>query len=719
MSDISIDLSRFSTLFGGNKANKLTFSKRVNFIFGRNGTGKTTIATEIKAQLSKTHNVYLFDGYDSVAVNDRLDAIALGRENVEIDNKVSEIDKNIDQFEDQIGDKDKDRTLMHQLAEKTKIYNKANSKIEHFYISAARQIKNMTNPQIAQVSYNKNSIEEEIKFAQPLSADDVDKHRSILMSQRKKPISKIDNPTVNYDDIINRVNNILTTAASKGIMPPELCDSPEKQNFVLQGLRVHATDNGHETACAFCGGMISDKRWDQLMQAFSSHASDTEAKIDKEINQIDAVIESINKMGLVDKSQFYDKYVDELDGLTNILSNVKNENIAFLNQVKEELQEKRQSLFVPMKPIEINTPQLLEPSIDAINQLIDKNNRLTENLQQEQKASRKALRLHHIKDIMSQSNYDDLKVNLEVANKELATIQDRISDIKNKIKELKDERMVLLSQTKDVHILANKINVALKSMGGSSFSLIYEDGAPGNGGYYRIRGSDGPIRDILQLSTGELNIVSFLYFIFSTQEQIGNSNKPYVVVFDDPMSSNDSTMQYLMISKLQELYEIIREGNHGTFILLTHNCNFFLNVRKRTKKLYEKYGFYHLMSNGITTEIVTITNGNEDFLTSYELLWKELVYLYNSNKPDLMLSCCRRICETYIKFNCIDLNEFYKDNLSAKKLFDVNQHSIDDLESELNNKTTEEIKNILSNLFVKNNASDHFENHWSKFCNIK
>lgn len=367
MSDISIDLSQFSTLFGGNKANKLTFSKRVNFIFGRNGTGKTTIATEIKAQLSETYNVYLFDGYNSVAVNNRLDAIALGRENVEIDNKVSEIDENIDQLEEQIGDRDKDRTLMYQLTKRVEIYNEADNKIEHFYTSAARQIKNMANPQIAQVSYNKNNIKEEIKFAQLLSADDVDKHRSILMSQRKRPISKIGNLTVNYDDIINHANNILTTAASKGIMPPELCDSPEKQNFVLQGLRVHATGNGHETTCAFCGGKISDKRWDQLMQAFSNHASDTEAKIDKEINQIDTVIESINKMGLVDKSQFYDKYVEELDDLTNILSNAKNENIAFLNRVKEELRRKRQSPFVPMKPIEINTPKLLEPSIDAIN----------------------------------------------------------------------------------------------------------------------------------------------------------------------------------------------------------------------------------------------------------------------------------------------------------------------------------------------------------------
>jgi hypothetical protein len=48
-----------------------------------------------------------------------------------------------------------------------------------------------------------------------------------------------------------------------------------------------------------------------------------------------------------------------------------------------------------------------------------------------------------------------------------------------------------------------------------------------------------------------------------------------------------------------------------------------------------------------------------------------------------------------------------------KKLFDVNQHSIDDLEAEQNGKTKEEIKNILKELFIiNNNAEEHFNNYF-------
>ena len=119
------------------------------------------------------------------------------------------------------------------------------------------------------------------------------------------------------------------------------------------------------------------------------------------------------------------------------------------------------------------------------------------------------------------------------------------------------------------------------------------------------------------------------------------------------------------------------------------------------------------MTDGKLTEINKIEDIDDDFATSYELLWKELSYLYKHNQPDLMLNCCRRICETYINFNRI--NNFYGDNISAKKLFDVNQHGIDDFEAETNGKTVDEIKNILYGLFQLNGASEHFEKYWNKF----
>jgi predicted ATPase len=49
VTDLKIDLSAHPTRFLPASA-QLHLSKKVNFIFGKNGTGKTTIADELKIQ---------------------------------------------------------------------------------------------------------------------------------------------------------------------------------------------------------------------------------------------------------------------------------------------------------------------------------------------------------------------------------------------------------------------------------------------------------------------------------------------------------------------------------------------------------------------------------------------------------------------------------------------------------------------------------------------
>ena len=60
----------------------------------------------------------------------------------------------------------------------------------------------------------------------------------------------------------------------------------------------------------------------------------------------------------------------------------------------------------------------------------------------------------------------------------------------------------------------------------------------------------------------------------------------------------------------------------------------------------------------------------------------------------------------------LGIDKFYGENINAKKLFDVNQHSVDDFEAETNGKTKEEIKTILFQLFIENGSEDHINSYW-------
>lgn len=241
-----------------------------------------------------------------------------------------------------------------------------------------------------------------------------------------------------------------------------------------------------------------------------------------------------------------------------------------------------------------------------------------------------------------------------------------------------------------------------------SFELIHE-GQEGHG-YYKVKSTlTNKVRDITDISTGEKNIIAFLYFVEKLNEvkdRTSSMNK--LVVFDDPMNSNDDNMQYLMMDELQRLFKGL--SGDDMLIVLTHNRHFYINM------LYEagrKISRFHLETVGSKTHIHRVDPAH-DFKTSYDSLWQELHFLFNNDAPsELLLNPMRRIIETYAKFNNITPRDFCHDETGAYKMFNVNSHSIDDLEAELNGKTKQEIIDIMKRCFENNGASGHFDAHWN------
>ncbi|CAD0123728.1 protein of unknown function [Streptococcus thermophilus] len=123
----------------------------------------------------------------------------------------------------------------------------------------------------------------------------------------------------------------------------------------------------------------------------------------------------------------------------------------------------------------------------------------------------------------------------------------------------------------------------------------------------------------------------------------------------------------------------------------------------------------HLKKIDGKSKILPIETQDEDLKTSYDALWTELRWLYQQDKPDFMLNPIRRIFETFSKFNNISSSVLFKNDAEAKKLFDVNSHSIDDLEADLNGKTKEDIISKVRELFSNNNAQAHFEKYWDQY----
>jgi wobble nucleotide-excising tRNase len=710
VTNLKIDLSTHPTRFQLTST-QLYVSKRVNFIFGKNGTGKTTITDELKSQFSGEYNVCVFKDFEGVAENNRLNAVALGAENADIQEQIDEIDNQIAQIRDRV-EKPEDGKPENLYTNAQKTRNgliEQNKKIEAFYSNAAQQIKNINNPPVASPSYNKNSFQDDIPKANLLSEAEIVSHKKIIKADKKAELSSTKLPPLNMQGLLSSTNSVLGSSIKQPQSIAELKDSPAKQNFAKRGMEVH--EHKKDEVCAFCGHSISEERWVMLGNYFNDEVKVLEGRVQSGRNILKQELGNVNKTKLIGKSGFYDKFGDQVDEINLKIQLRKKEAKEFLENLEAALGKKTDELFAKTDPITMAIPANFEDLQTECDQLVKRNNEMSLNLKNEQNEARNALRYHEVKKLLGKFKFADENIVLEGLRVTDAVAQANLNDQKIELALKRKARAELILKTKDEEAIARKISELLASMGIASFSLVPIDDAEGQKGQYQIKGHDNKIRPITDLSRGEKNIIALLYFLFSLDEAI-DDQRPKIIVLDDPMTSNDDTMQYLMIGEIKKFYENL--SGEDVFVLLTHNCHFYLNVRPRAKGLYKDYGIYRLYSDGKRTKIGPITNGKQDFRTSYETLWQELVFLYEADEPNLMLSPCRRICDTYVGFTKKSSEVFYGENTNARKLFDVNQHSIDDLEAEQNGKTRDEIKQILQTLFKENSAEEHFNNYWKE-----
>ncbi len=724
---LKIDLSNYPKRFAKN-SREFFVCKKINFVFGKNGTGKTTIADTIRAQFSDIYNVCIFKDFEGViGENNRLNAVALGTENAEIQVKIEEINKEIDDIKKEVDEPvDKTENFFTKAKKAEESYENQKEKIEKFFFKSAQKIKNQPNPQIAKTSYFKSDFKDEIFNAKPLSDEEVKKYKETIKIDEKKENVRITSlPDINLSVYLKSTNDILETSVSQRQIIEELKNNPQKQNFAQEGMRIHKHKVGEK--CAFCGSEIDEKRWRLLGNCFNNEVDELKNRIKQEIDKINFEIKKLNAFKKIDRNNFYDKFAEQIELLNLQIENTKNEYKNFLDKLKIELEKKNKNLFVKSNKLKTSISANFNEIRERYVEIVEANNDFTQNLTNEVEKAKDALRYHEVKKALDIFKYESEKSkleNLETLKKEAEKL---LSNKKKELEEKKKYKTQLINQTKNEKQIAIKINKLLKNMGTESFSLQLVDNDNKNQkGQYRIQRwyhKENESDDVVNLSKGEKNIIAFLYFLFSLKEN-GDNGKSKIIVLDDPMTSNDDTMQYLMISEIQKFYKNLDSDNY--FFLLTHNCHFYLNVRPNTAKkykhggreisFYEKHGNYCLLSDGRKASIRNIESGKDDFKTNYELLWKEIQFLYEENTAtaDIMLNPFRKICETYMKFNCIELEKFFENNLGVKKLYDVNQHSADDLEAEQNGKTKREIREILREIFTNNNAKEHFDKHWPR-----
>lgn len=719
---IDINLTNHSHIFSDNELLDL---KERNFLYGKNGTGKTTLCQEIKEQFGQEFDVRIFQGFESVIDEDeKLNAIVLGEENKVVQKMIDSKRKIIKNKEEQItqtvlllnclrGEDGVEKSpLLLQYENTKKNVTKKNNEIIEALQKCSREITYEFN---LGRKYNRTNFKKDTLSSKKLAEEDYRRLCTIAETSGKAELTKLELPVINFEAYHKSVAEILKSKVNV-IEIKELQKNPLKRKFAENGLELH---NAGDT-CTFCGGEVTSERITELKSVFDTlEVFQLQDRISKGIRTLDKCLDLLTTVSTLALADFYAHF--DVEKINARLVSVKNDQINFFEACKKALEKK--DLFTSIDSFDLKIPESFSGVQTEINDLIRLHNEFSINLEDNKNKAKVKLRLHRVAEKCEEIEYEKIESELETLKKissdayRLLDAEIKKTDLNKKLLEseiivAREEIKQLQEEIKNPEIIITKINEKLVKSGKQNLELKYIEA----GKHYKILNKDGSTRNIQEISQGEKNIIAFLYFIGSLDSSDLETGKPKIIILDDPMCSNDDTMQYLIISEIEKVYS--RKDLFRHFILLTHNSHFYLKAtynrrnRRDGKNPYEIDRFIRLLNDGKHTSFKYLQNKNEDFATQYGSLWKELKFLYENDKKEFMCNTIRRIIETYVVFNGVSGNK----DAESKMLFHTNSHlaEVGDLETDTNGYTREEIIGFMRTFFKKNNAEKHFNNYWNK-----
>lgn len=229
--------------------------------------------------------------------------------------------------------------------------------------------------------------------------------------------------------------------------------------------------------------------------------------------------------------------------------------------------------------------------------------------------------------------------------KGITALQIQLNEKLSEFSTLQIEIQNLSKNVTSIKPTIDEINRLLRSYGFLNFEIV----PTAEKGFYQIQREDGEIAETT-LSEGEITFITFLYFLQKAKggETEESVNEERILVIDDPISSLDSNVLFVVSTLIKEIIKNIKSdiGNIKQIILLTHNVYFHKEVSyEGLNRKGEKSHFWILRKNNKISTIHFYSEQNP-IQSSYELLWREIKE-WENNSGITIQNTLRRILENY------------------------------------------------------------------------
>lgn len=589
----------------------LETDKKVNLIYGLNGTGKTILSNVLyKPEENEGCIITGFEPdnetmlvYNQKFIEDNFfeseeqnGIFTLSRENKETRKKINGLNEEIQNLNEQrkeVKEKlnTKEKSLKKSLEEAKNVvwnikkdYTRGDRVLEY----CLEGFKNSQDKLFTQLRETGKPIKKPKENTEFLKV----KLQSISGDNAKKldKLSKIifSSPSVETETLLSKqiVGNENSTIS-------QLIKKLKNDDWVKEGVEYLPKEPIKENAsCPFCQEKtISNKLRESIESYFDTSYEDDINSLKRFSNKYSLWMESISEIKIFEK---HPKFEENKQDLEIFKSRYKN----FINIVKGNKGKIENKINAPSKSVRIENPlkplRELNEIIQKINNLVATHNEDIDNLVAIKDGIKRTfwqiMRWDYDQTITKYKKEEDK------STKEQRDLNKEIKKYDREIGEKEKDLSVLYGQTQNIQEAINNINGGLSNLGITNFKIVRA-----RDNMYKITRGQGDENVFPTLSEGEKMIISFLYFIEQCRgkkEATETKNKK-IIVIDDPISS----LSHIYVFNISQLIDNEffnskqpNSSNYEQVFILTHSLYFFnelidwqdkkKNDRKKKQKLF-------------------------------------------------------------------------------------------------------------------------------------
>lgn len=652
--------------------------KKLNFFFGANGTGKSTIARYLyNFALAEGEKEYCFlkstqNGFDSTKEtikvfdadyvsrnfynNDSLDGVfSLNEKNEAIDKEITNKEADIKCIDSEEKSKEENKKkLVDELEKKFKdTYEKVFGYRNEFKFASAPE---------AAIKYgnNKKAFYEALSSKQYSNVRTFDElkndYNTIFDSKIKEITKKLDNSKITkLQDVEKKLNELLdkVIVGKEDVPIKQLIDKLNNKSWVERGQEFVQSSEGK---CPFCQQDLTEGFKQQLKLLFDEEYKNSINEIKQLKTQYESIaddfIRNVNSL-----LQEYDESHIVLNFKTKVDTSIKN-NLAIIDS----------KLLAPNEKKQLQSVSTLQTDVTVINQRIKENNDIVSNRKKRINQYNEEVLCYLA--VKAKNDIYRFKIKKTIIEKQIQECETKINSLKTRRSRITGDLETLRQQTVNTKDAVERINILLKTAGFDNF-YIDEISFENNISKYRILREKTDTNSAFKtLSEGEKNFIAFLYFY---QQCLGyskdESTLKKIIVIDDPVSSMDSQVLFFVNSLIQKLVDYkynkniqilsnrqyrneFSNENLSQVFILTHNIYFFKEVTFEKRNFCKNTSFYIVKKQNGNTQIEWYEKN--PIKDDYTLLWDEIKrYKDDNNTSSIFISnTMRRIIESYLNFVC-------------------------------------------------------------------